>query len=68
MYQIDYFKLLMLHHKLHEFLLTNKIIETLIGMLQIHDDMHIVKAISSALSSDSTNALFFPNLLSDKNL
>ena len=65
---VDYFKLLMLHETLHEFLISRKVAENLISMLEIHNDIYLVKSVSGALCSESTNALFYPGLLSDKNL
>ena len=49
LYQVDYFKLLMLHNKLHEFLTKYKIVDTLIYMLDVHTEINMVKAISGAI-------------------
>ena len=68
LYQIDYYRSLMIFRELHVFLNRKEVVRSFIEMLQEHSDEKIVKALSLALKEASNTTQFYPDLLSDNAL
>ena len=68
LYEIDFFRMLMNHRGLHDYLNQQLFIRTSIDMLAFHQNEKIVKALGTALSDASNSTSFFPELLNDKAL
>jgi hypothetical protein len=68
LYIIDYFRFLMNFQNLHTLLKSNEIIFYLVEMLQIHDNLYIVRSLTQAILEATKITIFYPDLLNDNSL
>eukprot|EP00347_Sterkiella_histriomuscorum_P023636 403333912 len=68
LYLVDFFKYLMNFSMLYTSLNNNEIINCFVEMLGIHDNISLVKGITSSLVEASKITVFFPDILNDQSL
>lgn len=68
LYVIDYYDYLLKYTELHEMLNDNNVIFTIASMLNIHENKHILRAISAVLANASKCIIFNADLLTDNRM
>ena len=68
LYVIDYFNYLLKYAEMFDPLNDNNVIFTIASMLNIHDNKHILKAISVLLATASKCMIFYADLLTDNRM